>query len=437
MDEFDRKLHQATKDGTLPGTCILAADKNGKILHSVSSGTYINHSIWQTRLPSEGTSGQAKPLSEEPQAAKPFGPDTVCWIASMTKLLTTICVMKCVEDKLLNLDDDVTTTFLPEFQDIQVLERMEEDSNGEEKPILRPAKGKITLRSLLTHSSGISYEFMHARLLSWRQWNNKDLRSRGIKKSHKDRTEVSHAYRVPLVFDPETSWTYGYGIDWAGLCVERATNSTLEDFMRKHIFLPLNMNDTTFEPAKFPHLAKRMAGMTVRDENNKLVPQTSSTSPIDRIRHAGGGGLASTPQDYIKVLISLLRNDSILLNHPSTVANQMFTPQLKDPSHLRKMHANPEAFGLAGNIPAGTKVDFGLGGILNLEEMRNTKRKGGGMQWGGYPNLFWWINREEGICGCYFTQLVPPGDEEAFGMYIEFEKALNRRFGNGSEGAKL
>ena len=210
---------------------------------------------------------------------------------------------------------------------------------------------------------------MHAKLLSWRIWKNRDLRNQGYKKTHEDRTEVSQAYRVPLVFDPETSWTYGYGIDWAGLAVERASSLSLEDFMKKHIFNPLSMNDTTFEPLKYPHLAPRIAGMTVRDDEGKLVPQsqTSTASPIGGVRHAGGGGLASTASDYIKVLISLLANDSKLLQ-PSTV-EYMFQPHLKDPRHLQKMHANPEAFALAGNIPPGLKVDFGLGGILNLEKM--------------------------------------------------------------------
>lgn len=268
---------------------------------------------------------------------------------------------------------------------------------------------------------------MHAKLLSWRQWNNQDLRSRGIKKSHQDRTEVSHAYHVPLVFDPETSWTYGYGIDWAGLAVERASSLTLEDFMKKYIFTPLSMNDTTFEPLNYPHLTSRIAGMTVRDDEDKLVPQhqTSTTSPIGGVRHAGGGGLASTANDYIKVLISLLANDSKLLQ-PKTV-NYMFQPHLADPRHLQKMHANPEAFGLAGNIPPGLKVDFGLGGILNLEKMP-TGRSPGGMQWGGYPNLFWWMNPKDGICGCYFSQLVPPGDVESFEMYKRFETAVNSTF---------
>lgn len=268
---------------------------------------------------------------------------------------------------------------------------------------------------------------MHARLLSWRRWKNRDLRERGLRKSHEDRTEVSRAYRIPLVFDPETSWTYGYGIDWAGLAVERACGMTLEDFMKQHIFGPLGMSDTTFEPAKYPHLLSRLAGMSVRDHDGKLVPQkqTRVTSPIGGVRHAGGGGLAGTASDYIKVLISILKNDGKLLKQQSV--NSMFTPQLRDPRHLQKMDANPEASGLAGIIPPGAKVNFGLGGILNLEQLP-TGRKAYAMQWGGYPNLFWWINPKDGICGCYFSQLVPSGDEASFDMYKKFETAVNSAY---------
>lgn len=263
--------------------------------------------------------------------------------------------------------------------------------------------------------------------MSWRIWQNQDLRRQSIKKSHEDRTEVSKAYRVPLVFDPDTSWTYGYGIDWAGLAVERTTSTTLEAFMKEHIFAPLSMNDTTFEPLNRSHLTSRIAGMTVRDDDGKLVPQhqTSTSSPIVGVRHAGGGGLVSTANDYIKVLISLLADDSKLLK-PTTV-KYMFQPHLKNPRHLQKMHANPEAYGLAGNIPPGLKVDFGLGGILNVEKMP-TGRSPGAMQWGGYPNLFWWINPKDGITGCYFSQLVPPGDLESFEMYKKFETAVNSTF---------
>lgn len=267
---------------------------------------------------------------------------------------------------------------------------------------------------------------MHARLVSWRQWDNQN---RTGKKTKEDRTEVSRAYRVPLVFDPETRWSYGNGIDWAGVIVERLTSLTLEKYMKKNIWTPLGMNDTTFHPMDRPDLKERICGMTVRDSDGQLVPQeqTSTTSPIGGVRDAGGGGCASTANDYIKLLISLLKDDEKLLKK-STV-EYMFQPHLKDRSreYLQKMHANPAAFGLAGNIPTGTKVDFGLGGILNMEALP-WGRSAGSMQWGGYPNLFWWINPKDGICGCYFSQLVPPGDPESFAMYKKFETAVNESF---------
>jgi CubicO group peptidase (beta-lactamase class C family) len=267
---------------------------------------------------------------------------------------------------------------------------------------------------------------MHSKLMAWRQWSNKN---RTGPRTNEERTEVSHAYRVPLVFDPQTKWTYGYGIDWSGCIVERLTGLTLEQYMQKNIWTPLGMKDTTFHPMDRPELMERLCGMTERDAEGRIGPQdqTAGSGVIGGVRDAGGGGCASTANDYIKLLISLLSNDEKLLKK-STV-EYMFQPHLTDPSrkHLEKMHANPAAFGLAGNIPPGTKVDFGLGGILNMESLP-WGRSTGSMQWGGYPNLFWWINRKDGICGCYFSQLVPPGDPESFAMYKKFEAAVNESF---------
>lgn len=280
----------------------------------------------------------------------------------------------------------------------------------------------------------MAYEFSHAKLMSWRTWQSEDLLRRGVKRTPEDRTEVSRAYRTPLVFDPETSWAYSYGIDWAGCAVERASGLSLEAFMRAHIFDPLGMTDTTFEPMEFPHLLSRIANMNERDDEERVLPQVQSDTfgPIGRVRRSGGGGLAGTARDYIKVLISLLRDDGVLLR-PASVAS-MFTPQLKDPSMLRKIQAHPMAFALAGNIPAGAPVNFGLGGLIN-EEAMPTGRSAGGLQWSGYPNLFWWINPRDGICGCYFSQLVPTGDVESYEMYKKFETAVNAAF--KKDGARL
>lgn len=90
--------------------------------------------------------GQPKNEADEAVVTKSFGPDTVCWIASMTKLLTTVCALQCVEKGLLNLEDDVSEKILPEFRDIQVVHRFNEDENGDDVPHFRPSKGKITLK---------------------------------------------------------------------------------------------------------------------------------------------------------------------------------------------------------------------------------------------------------------------------------------------------
>lgn len=167
MDAFDKVLHEATNgpnDGKkLQNGSMVAADKNGsertrhgesppadtfpgRILHTVSSGVYTPSPIWVKRLPSEGTSVTTEPVSEQTADSQPFSADTVCWIASMTKLMTTVSAVQCVERGLIGLDDDVAEKILPEFRDINVLEAMEDDGNGGERPRLRKAKGKITLR---------------------------------------------------------------------------------------------------------------------------------------------------------------------------------------------------------------------------------------------------------------------------------------------------
>jgi len=150
------------------------------------------------------------------------------------------------------------------------------------------------------------------------------------------------------------------------------------------------------------------------------------------VRYAGGGGACSTANDYIKLLAAVLKSamareafDNQLIK-PET-ARQMFSPQLGTGSQkqLVEMCSHPLGFGLAGNLVECTKeLQFGLGGILNLEDVSSTGRREGAMQWGGLPNLFWWVSPKDGICGCYFGQLMPEGDRRSFKMYELFEKAV-------------
>lgn len=206
--------------------------------------------------------------------------------------------------------------------------------------------------------------------------------------------------------------------------------------MQRNIWGPLGMDSTTFHPRSRPDLLPRTASLVERDENGKLQPLHPShpfaKSPYGIYQEGGGGGCYGSANDYIKLLTSLLRNDGKILR-PETV-KMMFSPQLKDPKFLRSVHSNPLSYGLAGNIPVGTPVDFGFGGILNGEDIEKTGRSKGSMQWSGLPNLFWWVNPGDGVCGCYWGQLLPAGDPQSFQLYEEFEKAvmdtLKERSGN-------
>ncbi|KAK3080444.1 hypothetical protein LTS18_001334 [Coniosporium uncinatum] len=186
------------------------------------------------------------------------------------------------------------------------------------------------------------------------------------------------------------------------------------------------MSSMTFDPATRPDLKDRIAGMTVRDGEGHLhrMGQHYWQEPV---KYSGGGGCWGSCNDYIKLLTSLLRKDGKILK--SQTIELMFQGHLKDPSYLTKVHQNPALHALAGNIPQGTRLDHGLGGILNMDEVSTTGRAPYTMQWSGLPNLFWWINPQDGVAGCYFGQLVPPGDEASLKMFEKFEAAVYKFIG--------
>lgn len=347
--------------------------------------------------------------------------------------------MQLVERGLLNLDDDIAHTVLPELKGVQILTKM-----TDEGPILKPAKNKITLRNLLTHSSGIAYEFSHPKMFAWRQWSNQQAKKNKAKKQSvasaaayrapfKTRSvDPAVAYLVPLLFEPdEGGWTYGYSIDWVGVAVSRVSGLSLGEYMEKNIWTPLGMMSTTFHLEDRPDLLSRMASMTSRNGEGKLE-RGGMIDPFRLgVKESGGGGAFSTANDYTKFLIAILQNDGKLFKSRDTIP-YMMSPHLKDPAHLAAVHANPMSYGLTGNLPQDTKLNYALGGITNLTRVSTTGRAEGSMQWSGLPNLFWWINPKDGICGCYFGQILPPGDVPSFLMYEEFEKAVNASFVKGN-----
>jgi CubicO group peptidase (beta-lactamase class C family) len=191
----------------------------------------------------------------------------------------------------------------------------------------------------------------------------------------------------PLVFEPGEGWTYGVSIDWAGKAVERVNNNIrLGEYMQTHIWGPLGMTRSAFNLPANDVVRENLVELTMRTPDGlKVIPHMlGHTAPQDDV---GGGGLFSAPSDYIKVLISLLRNDGVLLK-PETV-NQMFEPQLPDPKYLQAVMTVPEvSAGFGHGLGDGKEWNWGLGGILSMSPTPGRRAKGT-LSWGGLPNLTW------------------------------------------------
>jgi CubicO group peptidase (beta-lactamase class C family) len=167
--------------------------------------------------------------------------------------------------------------------------------------------------------------------------------------------------------------------------LEKASGLKLGEWLKKHIFDVLGMTTTSFRPEELAQVSPVLADTAVRAADGGLTHHAGDIFGEKPQYESGGGGLYSTADDYIKVLISLTKNDGKLLKSESI--DELFKPQLQDPSHLQAVVDN-RGVQTEGNFPRGTLVSYGLGGMLNLTPVPGRRAKGS-MQWGGLPNLTW------------------------------------------------
>lgn len=238
------------------------------------------------------------------------------------------------------------------------------------------------LRHLLTHSSGLAYDIFDPRLMKWRAWQQKGL-SQG--------KTIPEKYTYPLVFEPGSEWAYGVGLDWAGLMLERVNDGLpLDKYMKAHIWEPLGITDMTFHLEQREDLRNRMPHMSIRDPegNGKAAHKEGKTWDDPLSTAFGGAGAYSSPPEYMKVLYSLLANDEKLLK--SSTVDEMFRPQLSEASRrsLMNLLKDPALNNQLGGVPLGIQKDWGLAGLLILEDVKGSMRRGS-MTWGGLPNLMW------------------------------------------------
>jgi CubicO group peptidase (beta-lactamase class C family) len=264
--------------------------------------------------------------------------------------------------------------------------------------------------------------------------------TQGFKPTFNVQIDLKEAYFYPLLFAPGEKWSYGVGIDWAGWMVERVnSNMPLDSYIQKNIWDPLSVKSMTFFPKKNQATSSKLTDMSIRSGDITMFGTTAN--PTGKLGHtndrvwnmetigcSGGSGSYGAPLDYHKMLHSILTDDGKLLKKETV--DEMFKPSLTSTAQksLMELLKIPEINQAMGGLPMGTKVDYGLSGIIALEGVPGGREKGA-MAWVGYPNLFWWIDRVGGISGIYGTQVVPPGDPKAIEIRAAWEKEIYRKAG--------
>ena len=333
-------------------------------------------------------------------------PDTVGWIASMTKALTGAAAMQLVERGRLELDAPAASV-IPYLDEVPVLEGFDHDG----KPRTRPRRGAITLRHLLTHTAGFSYEI----------WSDAIVRYQEATGTPGIITCEEAALTTPLLFDPGDRWDYGINIDWVGKIVEAVSGQKLGEYLSEGLLGPLGMNDTAFRIND--GMRARLARIHQRTEDGTLEPQMELEIAQDPEFEMGGGGLYGTVGDYLRFIRMILnrgRADGEQLLKPETV-DMMSRNQMGDLLVGPLTTAIPALSNDAEFFP-GTAKSWGLTFMINNEQAP-TGRSAGSLGWAGLANSYFWIDPAKGIGGAYLTQVLPLVDEQSFPLYMAFEQA--------------
>jgi CubicO group peptidase (beta-lactamase class C family) len=390
--EIDRVLDEVTRSGGVPGVVAFAANRDGVVYQ----GAF-------------GTRGVTDPA--------PMTPDATFWMHSMTKAVTGVAAMQCVEQGRLSLDQPAGEV-IPQLATPQVLDGFDADG----KPRLRAARRPITLRNLLTHTSGFVYDFWNANLLRYCQLMGLPL----------VRTGKLAMLDAPLAFEPGDRWEYGIGIDWAGRMVEVVTGQTLDAYLREHIFAPLGMNDTGYTPTD-DQVARLAQGH--RRKSDGSLEQFATLVPHEREFFPGGSGLFSTGRDYLTFLQMLLHGGRLrgaTVLQPETIA-LMAQNHIGD-LNMRVLHTQDAAMSNDVDLFPGMTKKWGLTWMINTLDVPGG-RSAGSLAWAGLRNTYFWLDPNRQVAGVLLTQIFPFADPTVLGLLDQFERAVYQTLAGDSADA--
>jgi methyl acetate hydrolase len=325
-------------------------------------------------------------------------PDAIFRIASMTKPVTTVAAMMLIEAGKLSLDDPVSR-YLPRFKDRPVISSFDPSTGAYET---KPAARDVTIRDLLTHTSGIGYG-----------WSS-PIVSRLVGNDRSKETEL------PLLHEPGTKWTYGANTRVLGQVIETISGHPLDLFLRDRILRPLGMNDTGY--AVPPGSVARVVTVHARLDA-RLVEQPNAAvqeSPV-----MGDGGLYSTARDYGTFIQMLLNGGTLhgtrLLSERSIrmmSENQIGSVVVEEQPAADPLRTRP--------YPLGAGRDkFGFGFQIASKDPRYAKyRSEGSLSWAGIDNTHFWIDPSRQIGVVWLAQVLPFYDEACIRSLREFEEVV-------------
>lgn len=358
-----KRLHKHVDQGKLPGT-FMRVIKDDKVIYD---DRYGNIDV-----------ANAIPTQE----------NSLYRIFSMTKPITATAIMTLYDQGKLSLDDKVSK-YIPEFEQTQVYKEVDGKHSTE------PQKNEMTIRHLLTHTSGIPYGWEKSytdSIYATKQFMMKDWT---IEEMTKDLATV------PLKFQPGTKYNYGLGIDVAGYIVEVVTGQKLDDYFQSVIFDPLRMENTAFYVPE--EKKNQMAVIYTHDKDGKIkTPDQSQTFEVTKPPKLllGGAGLFSTLGDYEKFC-------RMLLNKGELNGNRVLSEKAVE-------------LIMTDQFPSGVETEPGMGhglsGTVNLES--------GEYSWGGAAATKFWINPSNNLIVIGYTQLMGGETEYATEFKATIDRAL-------------
>lgn len=375
---IDKVLREAVERGAVPNAVAIAADRDGVIYR--------------------GAAGPVTPGGDEPATA-----DTHFRIMSMTKIVATVAALQQAEQGRLDLDAPVAE-YCPEFADVRVLDGWDGGS-----PRLRAPSKQATVKHLVTHTSGLGYWFLSEDLIRWE-----------VETGTPNVLAGSNAiFTAPMLDDPGTRFIYGINTDWLGKVVEATSGLRLDEAIAQGITGPLGMKETSFQLAEgwkdttTPVAFKTPDGWVDSGVELNQTPEY----------FAGGHGLYSTPNDYIRFQRALLRDgelDGVRILRQETV-EAAFRNQIGDidfPESIPSFDPNSSC-----DVNLGPGLKWGLGLLLNTEDVPGMRKAYSG-SWAGLANTHFWVDRASGVCASLYSNLLPFVLPEALQTYQEFEAAL-------------